>query len=382
MNLQAPLIIDVAGHKLSDADKLRLSHPLVGGVILFGRNWKDREQLSKLCRKIKKVRPDVVIFVDHEGGRVQRFKTDGFTHLPPMRALGAHWLRHGDAQTLSEGAMQSLQAAQAMGFVIAAELRACGVDVSFAPVLDLDHGPSSVIGDRSLGRAPAMVALLGQALMAGMRRAGMAHCAKHFPGHGYAHADSHVAVPVDERSLDALLADDAWPYAWLRPELSAVMPAHVVYPAVDKQPAGFSHRWLQTVLRGQLGFEGAIITDDLGMAGARRIGQTEISPATAAQLALQAGCDMVMLCNQSVHEDGAALDAWIQTMTEDLLAGEWAINPASEVRRLALLPSTPAPDWTALQARSDYQRAQQDWRKVISPAVAQGADPTEVLQKG
>lgn len=211
MTFHSPLIIDIAGTKLSKVDKQRLAHPLVGGVILFARNWQDRAQLTKLCRKIKKVRGDLLICVDHEGGRVQRFRRDGFTHLPPMRAFGQVWLE-GDGSVTGAAALAACNAATAAGYVLASELRACGVDFSFAPVLDLDHGGSSVIGDRAFARDPRMVALLAQALMHGLRQAGMANCGKHFPGHGWATADSHVDMPVDERGLDAILADDAAPY--------------------------------------------------------------------------------------------------------------------------------------------------------------------------
>ena len=246
MNPHAPLIIDVAGHSLTTVDRQRLAHPLVGGVILFGRNWQDRTQLTQLCRQIKAVRPDLLIAVDHEGGRVQRFRTDGFTHLPPMAALGAMALRPAKAGE-PEGAatLQACNAATAAGYVLGAELRACGVDLSFTPVLDLDFGESSVIGDRSFGRDPRIVTLLAQALMHGLLQSGMGNCGKHFPGHGFVKADSHLAIPVDRRSLKAILAEDAAPYGWLSASLQAVMPAHVIYPKVDQRPAGFSARWLQ-----------------------------------------------------------------------------------------------------------------------------------------
>src|SRR6478609_1053461 len=243
MSEHAPVILDVAGLTLTDADRRRLAHPLVGGMILFGRNWQDREQLSALCAEIKSIRPDLLIAVDHEGGRVQRFRTDGFTHLPSMRSLGQLWM---------EDAMRATAAATASGFVLAAELRACGVDYSFTPVLDLDYGESSVIGDRSFHRDPRVVSLLAKSLMQGLLLAGMSSCGKHFPGHGFVKADSHVDVPVDKRSLKAILADDARPYDWIGMSLSAVMPAHVIYPKVDKHPAGFSKKWL-TMLRKQMG---------------------------------------------------------------------------------------------------------------------------------
>ena len=208
------------------------------------------------------MRPDLLICVDHEGGRVQRFRTDGFTALPAMRVLGEMWMHDPLGAT---------DAATALGHVLASELRACGVDLSFTPVLDLDHGGSSVIGDRAFHRDARVVTLLAKSVMHGLLRAGMANCGKHFPGHGFVKADSHVAVPVDKRSLKAILADDARPYEWLSTSLTGVMPAHVVYPKVDHRPAGFSERWLKDILRGQFGFTGAIFTDDLSMEGARHL---------------------------------------------------------------------------------------------------------------
>lgn len=358
MHAHAPLIIDVAGHSLTTADRQRLAHPLVGGVILFGRNWLDRAQLTRLCRQIKTVRPDLLIAVDHEGGRVQRFRTDGFTHLPPMASLGAVWMqapRKGE----SEGApaLRASNAATATGYVLGAELRACGVDLSFAPVLDLDHGESSVIGDRALARDPRVVTVLAQALMHGLLQSGMAHCGKHFPGHGFVKADSHLAIPVDRRSLSAILADDAAPYAWLSASLQAVMPAHVIYPRVDARPAGFSARWLQDVLRHRLGFTGAIFSDDLSMAGARQIEGREVSFTDAALAALEAGCDMVLLCNQSVVDSGAPIDEAIDSLSRAVVEGRWQPSAASEERRLALLPTRASYPWDDLMVSERYMQA-------------------------
>jgi len=335
MNPHAPLIIDVAGLRLSAGDRQRLAHPLVGGVILFGRNWKDRAQLTTLCRQIKAVRRDLLIAVDHEGGRVQRFRTDGFTHVPPMAALGAHWMGgSGDGQS----AMDAMNAATAAGYVLGAELRACGVDLTFAPVLDLDYGESSVIGDRAFARDPKVVTALAQAAMHGLRQAGMANCGKHFPGHGFVQADSHHAIPVDRRSLKAILAEDAAPYRWLSASLSAVMPAHVIYPKVDIRPAGFSSRWLQDVLRQRLGFTGAVFSD-------------------AALAALGAGADMVLLCNQSIVDGGAPIDQAIDDLARAVVQGHWRPSPASEERRLALLPVGPALGWDELMVSARYMQA-------------------------
>ncbi|VTU27261.1 Beta-hexosaminidase [Variovorax sp. SRS16] len=343
----APLIIDVAGLALNDADRRRLADPLVGGVIHFARNWQDRAQLAALNAEIKALRPDLLICVDHEGGRVQRFRTDGFTRLPSMRALGELWMADP---------MRATQAATACGFVLAAELRACGVDFSFTPVLDLDHGASSVIGDRSFHRDPRVVALLAKSLMHGLLQAGTANCGKHFPGHGFVRADSHVAIPVDRRGLKTILADDARPYDWLAGTLAAVMPAHVIYPKVDARPAGFSSKWLRQILRGRLGFDGAVFSDDLSMEAARRIDGQLLSYTDAALSALDAGCDLALLCNQSVGE-GRVLDELLDGFAAARRSRRWRPDAASEARRRALLPRAPALDGDALRRSPAYQRA-------------------------
>ena len=351
----SPLIIDLAGLQVTATDKRRLEHPLVGGVILFARNWRDRAQLSTLCRQIKAVRRDLLILVDHEGGRVQRFKSDGFTHLPPMRKLGQMWMQP-DKGPAGAQALAACNAATACGYVLGAELRACGVDMSFTPVLDLDHGSSGVIGDRAFERDPRIVTALAKSFMHGLLQAGMANCGKHFPGHGFVKADSHVDIPVDRRSLKAILADDAVPYEWLNTVLSSVMPAHVIYPKVDARPAGFSARWLGPILRGQLGFGGAVFSDDLSMAGARLIDGRQVSYTEAAVVALNAGCDMVLLCNQSL-DGGAAVDELIDGMSQAQLLGQWQPLEASELRRRALLPVRPALDWDDLMLEPAYLHA-------------------------
>ena len=347
MTQHAPLIIDIAGLSLTKDDRCRLKNPLTGGIILFARNWETRAQLTSLCAAIKSIRKDLLICVDHEGGRVQRFKTDGFTHLPPMRALGELWAKDQLAAT---------NAATACGYVLAAELRSCGVDFSFTPVLDLDFGESSVIGDRAFGRDPRVVTLLAKSLMHGLLQAGMANCGKHFPGHGFVKADSHLEIPVDKRSLKAILSDDAAPYEWLNTTLTSVMPAHVIYPKVDSRPAGFSEQWLTYILRGQLGFGGAIFSDDLSMAGARMIDGKQVSYTQAAVTALNAGCDMVLLCNQSV-DGGKAVDELLDGMTEALVKGRWEALESSELRRLDLLPTTKAHTWDNLMLHPAYMHA-------------------------
>lgn len=281
-----PLMLDVAGTELTEADRHRLSHPLVGGVVLFARNYQDPAQLAALTAEIHALKSaPLLIGVDHEGGRVQRFKA-GFTRLPPMRAFGEIWNDHPQRAKLL---------ARETGYVMASELRAHGVDFSFAPVLDLDYGTSSVIGDRAFHADPHAVFQLGQALMLGMKDAGMAACGKHFPGHGFVRADSHVDVPVDPRTLADLAIADLVPFRlMIEAGLHAVMPAHVVYPEVDAQPAGFSRVWLKKVLRQQLNFDGVIFSDDLCMAGAAVAGDI-VARVTAA---LDAGCDMALVCNR------------------------------------------------------------------------------------
>ncbi|MCZ8251040.1 MAG: beta-N-acetylhexosaminidase [Hylemonella sp.] len=347
MTQHAPLIIDIAGTALSEDDRRRLAHPLVGGLIFFARNWQSRAQISTLCAEIKAIRPDLLICVDHEGGRVQRFRTDGFTHLPPMRTLGELWMKDQLGAT---------NAATACGYVLASELRACGLDFSFTPVLDLDYGSSGVIGDRAFGRDPRVVTLLAKSLMHGLRLGGMASCGKHFPGHGYVKADSHTEIPVDKRSLKAILADDAAPYGWLSTALDSVMPAHVIYPKVDKRPAGFSKKWLGDILRGQQRFQGAVFSDDLSMAGARQLEGRTLNYSEAALTALDAGCDLVLLCNQSL-DGGEAVDSLIDGLAEAQIKGRWQPNEASEARRLALLPHTPQPDWNELMVSPAYMHA-------------------------
>jgi beta-N-acetylhexosaminidase len=347
MHEHAPVILDIPGLALTAADRRRLAHPLTGGVILFGRNWQDRAQLTALCADIKSVRGDLLICVDHEGGRVQRFKTDGFTHLPPMRALGELWMKD---------AMQATSAATACGHVLGAELRACGVDFSFTPVLDLDWGPSGVIGDRAFHRDARVTALLAKSLVHGLLQTGVASCGKHFPGHGHVVADSHIDMPVDRRSLKAILADDAAPYAWLGNTLGSVMPAHVIYPKVDARPAGFSRRWLQDILRERLDFGGAIFSDDLSMKGARMLEGREVGYTEAALAALEAGCDMVLLCNQSLGE-GLAVDELLDGLASAATDGRWRAHPAQAERRMALLPLTPPLAWDDLMHQPAYLQA-------------------------
>lgn len=286
-----PVMVDVAGLELTPDDIERLQHPQVGGVILFARNFAAPLQLIQLTHSIRELRkPELLIAVDHEGGRVQRFK-HGFTPIPPMRSLGRLWDRDP---------AQALAAARGCGFVIASELQAHGVDFSFTPVLDVDYGESGVIGDRALHSDPHTIAVLAEALQAGLNAAGMTSVGKHFPGHGYVRADSHLEVPVDERSLAEITSADLMPFQRLaRSTMGGVMPAHVIYPKVDPKPAGFSPVWLQKILREKLGFDGLIFSDDLSMEGASTAGGV----VARANAALNAGCDMVLLCNDPRAQD-------------------------------------------------------------------------------
>lgn len=293
-----PVMVDVAGIALEPADLDVLRHPQVGSVILFARNYESPEQLARLTAEIHAVRsPPLLVAVDQEGGRVQRFRA-GFTRLPPLRAIGRRY---------AADPAHGLALARELGWLMATELRAAGVDLSFAPCVDVDHGVSSVIGDRSLHTDAAAVAQLGVAYMLGMRDAGMAATAKHFPGHGAVAADSHVALPVDRREWPDIEAD-LQPYRRLIANgLPAVMVAHVVFPAVDANPASLSPAWIGGVLRNDLGFQGAVFADDLSMAGAAAFGDI----AARASMARAAGCDVLPVCN-----DRKAVETLLDAMRE------------------------------------------------------------------
>lgn len=353
---RGPVMIDVAGTALSDEERQRLCDPLVGGVILFARNFSGSEQLSALTADIRALRqPALVIAVDHEGGRVQRFRTDGFTRLPAMRSLGKLW---------AHDHLAALEAARATGYVLAAELLAHGVDLSFTPVLDLDYGVSRAIGNRAFHRDPQVTASLAQALVAGMAEAGMGCVGKHFPGHGFVEADSHHEIPVDERDFDTLWAEDIAPYRHrLGRQLVGVMPAHVIYPSIDPKPAGFSAFWLKDVLRQRLGFKGVIFSDDLNMEGAKVAGDI----VGRARAAYAAGCDMLLVCNRP---DLAAelLDRWAPVLDADNLA-----------RLAALAPARPAApflaDPFALELHQPYLKAREEVLAIADDA-ASGATMT------
>jgi beta-N-acetylhexosaminidase len=277
------LMLDLAGTELTADERKLLQSPQVGGVILFARNISCREQVTALNAQIRQASDSLLIAVDQEGGRVQRLR-DGFTALPPMQVLG---------DTVTQNLHTGLQLVRDTGWLMASEVLACGFDISFAPVLDVDRDTSSIIGDRALADQPETVTTLAQAFIEGMHEAGMAATGKHFPGHGGIVADSHLEAPVDNRSWQQLLERDLQPFAALAKVLNGVMPAHITFPAIDAHSVGFSAFWLQQVLRQQLGFEGVIFSDDLSMKGADVAG----SYTDKAQQALDAGCDMILVCN-------------------------------------------------------------------------------------
>ena len=285
-----PILIGMPGPELGADDLEQLHHPAVGGVVLFSRNFSDRQQLEHLVSRIRGLRqPRLLVCVDQEGGRVQRLQ-DGFTRLPPLAVLG---------RLLSEDRSKALDMAYRHGRVMATEMLACGIDLSFAPVLDLDRD-SCVIGDRAFSSQPQAVEQLGRCYLSGMYDAGMKATGKHFPGHGSVLADSHVDDVCDPRTLAELEATDLVPFEQLAGALDAMMIAHVVYPAVDILPAGYSRIWLQEILRGRLGYGGVIFSDDLGMHAAKTVGDLP----TRTRLCLEAGCDLVLVCNP---QDVAAL---------------------------------------------------------------------------
>ncbi|MBU1426638.1 MAG: beta-N-acetylhexosaminidase [Gammaproteobacteria bacterium] len=328
-----PVMLDVLGKTLAEEDEKRLLHPLVGGVILFARNYDSPSQLAELTASIHALRtPPLLIGVDHEGGRVQRFR-EGFTRIPPMRELGRVWDEHPK---------RARHLAQQAGYVLASELRACGVDFSFTPVLDVDYGSSSIIGDRAFHSEPQAIAELAHSLLMGLKQGGMPSVGKHFPGHGFVTADSHLDIPVDERSYTDIELSDLIPFRQMVSfGLTAVMPAHVIYPKVDSNPAGFSRVWLKDVLRGELGFEGCIFSDDLSMEGATVAGGI----VQRAESALNAGCDMVLVCNKPESAD-------------ELLNGlKWDMTAQSKAR-LAQMHGRPHP-WTLVQLHenADFVKA-------------------------
>jgi len=337
-----PVMVDVQGVSLDNEERELLRHPLVGAVILFSRNYQSPEQVKALIDEIHAVRdPHLLVAVDHEGGRVQRFRS-GFAALPAVRLLG---------EIYDHDKKRARHLAEEAGWVMASELRAVGVDFSFAPVLDLDLGRSGVIGNRAFHSQPAAAADLAGAYMMGMRRAGMAATGKHFPGHGYAEADSHLAIPEDDRTLDDILQQDVLPYERLIPNgLAAIMPAHVIYSRVDEKPAGFSPFWLKEILRKRLGFQGVIFSDDLNMEGASVAGDY----VARAEAALLAGCDMVLICNNRPA-------AW------QILRGlHHESDPVSQ-SRLARMHGLHPVTWSELHESSAWKEARAAVEQLVPP---------------
>jgi len=329
-----PLMVDVEGLALDAEDRELLRHPLIGGVILFSRNYQSREQLMQLVKDLHEVRqPRLIVAVDHEGGPVQRFRED-FTHLPAASQLG---------ELYQHDASQALRLTREVGWLLAAELLVCGIDLSFAPVLDIEKNDSQVLRHRCYHSDPQIVAEMAHQLMAGMNAAGMQATGKHFPGHGGVVGDSHQELPVDTRSYEDIYAQDILPFErMIHYGLAGIMPAHVVYSQVDKDPAGFSTFWLQEVLRKRLQFSGVIFSDDLSMAGAQMVG----GYVQRAKAALAAGCDVLLVCNnrQGVTE-----------ILEDLQA---RANPVLQTR-IARLHGKPARELKNL-------RASPMWKKTVA----------------
>lgn len=351
------VMADVIATQLSDDDIRRLQDPAIGGVILFRRNFENVAQLKKLCHDIKQLRsPELIIAVDHEGGRVQRF-IDGFTRLPAMNVLGERW------DTQSPEAAQT--AAEQVGWVLATELVACGVDLSFTPVLDLDWGQCAVIGNRSFHRQPEVVTALALALQRGLNRGGMKSCGKHFPGHGFVAGDSHLEVPVDNRDFCELEQSDIRPFAALAQQgMAAVMPAHVIYPKMDAQPAGFSNYWLKTVLREQLGFDGVIFSDDLTMEGAGVVGDIRARAAAA----WAAGCDIALVCNRP---------DWVDDLRRDFRQPE---NPQLTARWQNMASAVSPVQAQATMQTAEFQAAQALTAQLATPKdVANGVKVGEAF---
>jgi len=344
-----PLMVDINGTELTPEDVQVLSHPLVGSVILFSRNYRSVAQVTALTAAIRAVRnPSLLIAVDHEGGRVQRFR-EGFTRLPPARALGRRF---------DEDRREGLALTHAVGWLMASELRTVGVDFSFAPCVDLDYGVSEIIGDRAFHSDPDAVAALAVAYMLGMREAGMAAVAKHFPGHGAVIADSHVALPVDRRNFVDLEADIR-PYRLLiENNLAGAMGAHVVFPSIDTLPASLSKHWMSGVLRGDLNFHGCIFADDLTMAGAAAFGGV----IERAELAFAAGCDVLPICN-----DRQAVKSVLEHFGSDLG------SPASQARVVRMRARGEAP----ANLGADRQ-----WQQTVMLIANLSATPPLVLTEG
>lgn len=337
-----PVMMDIAGESLTDEDKVLLQHPSVGGLIYFARNFSSVDQIKQLNAEVASLRPELLIAVDQEGGRVQRFKA-GFTRLPAMQRFLPLYRKNNAA---------ALRIVEDCGWLMAAELLAVGIDFSFAPVLDVDDHQCEVIADRSFSPVPAEVSQLAGAFMRGMKDAGMATTGKHFPGHGSVKGDSHQVLPVDDRNYEAIAQHDLIPFVSQLNYINALMPAHIVFPQVDSQPVGFSSHWLQEVLRQRLGFTGVIFSDDLSMEGAAFAGDYS----ARAKAALSAGCDMALVCN-----DRQGVKAVIDTLTTEY----WIDDPQLHQQRLSLMKARNT--WT-MEALRDHSRAEQT-RQFLSALV-------------
>jgi len=338
-----PVMLDLVGTSITPVEREMLLHPQTGGVILFTRNYESPEQISALIQEIHGLRtPHLLVAVDHEGGRVQRFR-EGFTHIPPASSYG---------KIYAQNKKQAKQFAYECGWLMAAECRAVGIDMSFAPVLDIGIGLSGVIGDRAYHSKPEIISELAHEYMSGMLKAGMSATGKHFPGHGSVKEDSHTAHPVDKRSLNDIMMEDVIPFErMIHFGLAAIMPAHVVYPAVDDKPAGYSHIWLQQILRQRLNFQGVIFSDDLSMEAAGVAGNF----AARADKALTAGCDMVLVCNHS------------EAAQQILVSLEGYSNPASQMRLIRM------------HGRGDINRqelmATKKWKTIVEKIQQLGDGP-------
>ncbi|MGJ8524625.1 Beta-hexosaminidase [Halomonadaceae bacterium LMG 33818] len=336
-----PIMIDVGSTSLDEGDRQILRHPSVGAIILFARNMTSPEQTRALCDDIRAVRPDILIAVDHEGGRVQRLR-EGLTHIPPMCSFESLYIETPD---------KTLSLVRDTGWLMSQELAACGFDFTFAPVLDVDDNRSKVIGERSFSSNPEHVVTLAGALITGLNEGGMPGIGKHYPGHGGVVADSHLEMPVDPRPFTTLERHDLIPFARLATRLSGVMPAHVRYPDFSEEPAGFSSKWL-TYLREALNFDGAILSDDMSMQGAHFAG----GPVSRAEKALAAGCDMVLMCN-----DRPAAEAVLEATAT---AG---IQPHGSMQRLnALRYTRERPALSALANNARWLEAHHTLNKTAS----------------
>jgi beta-N-acetylhexosaminidase len=341
MTMIGPLMCDLEGLELTSKEIELIQHPFVGGIILFSRNCESPEQVLQLTTAIRKIKPNILIAVDQEGGRVQRLQ-HGFTRLPSANNIG---------QLYNKDPQQACVVAEAFGWLMATEVLAVGIDFSFAPVLDLDKNLSAVIGDRAFHSKSDSIVKLAEHFIAGMHKAGMAATGKHFPGHGSVAPDSHINLPIDERSLTEIEQDDIIPFQKLIPKyLDSIMPAHIVFPKIDDKPVCFSEHWLQDILRKDLHFDGVIFSDDLSMEGAKIInGCFE-----RVSLALKAGCDMILICN-----DRDSVEEVLRGLSDCPLA-------FATKNRLLRMKGKSKLSWNALSGDNDWQRA----RDVVATVLA------------